>query len=44
MSDAIIKVGLFIGEQIRELTQGKQFDEDLNETERKVWLSFERIF
>ena len=26
-----------------ELMQDKQFDEDLNETERNAWLSFERI-
>ena len=26
--------------QIRELMQDKQFDEELNETERKAWLSF----
>jgi len=24
--------------------QGKQFNEDLNETERNAWLSFKRIF
>ena len=29
--------------QIRELMQDKQFDEDLNETERNAWLSFKRI-
>jgi hypothetical protein len=34
---------VFIGPQIRELMQDKQFDEDLNETERNVWLSFKRI-
>jgi len=42
-SDAKIKEGIFIGPQIRELMQDKQFDEDLNETERKAWLSFKRI-
>jgi len=33
VSDAKIKEGIFIGPQIRELMQDKQFDEDLNETE-----------
>ena len=42
MSDAKIKEGIFIGPQIRELMQDKQFDEDLNETERNAWLSFKR--
>jgi len=32
-----------IGPQIRELMQDRQFDEDLNETERNAWLSFKRI-
>jgi hypothetical protein len=44
VSDAKIKEGMFIGPQIRELMQDKQFDEDLNETERNAWLSFKRIF
>jgi len=43
VSDAKIKEGVFIGPQIRELMQDKQFDEDLNETERNGWLSFKRI-
>ena len=43
MSDAKIKKGIFIGPQIRELMQDKQFDEDLNEAERNAWLSFKRI-
>jgi len=38
LSDTKIKKGIFIGPQIRELMQDKQFDEDLNETERNVWL------
>jgi len=42
-SDAKSKEGIFIGPQIRELMQDKQFDEDLNETERNAWLSFKRI-
>jgi len=42
VSDAKIKV-IFIGPQIRELMHDKQFDEDLNETERNAWLSFKRI-
>jgi len=33
-SDAKIKEGIFIGPQIRELMQDKQFDEDLNEIEK----------
>ena len=43
VSDAKIREGIFIGTQIRELMQDKQFDEDLNETERNAWLSFKRI-
>jgi len=43
VSDAKIKEGMFIGRQIRELMQDKQFGEDLNETERNAQLSFERI-
>jgi hypothetical protein len=43
VSDAKIKDGIFIGPQIRELMQDKQFDEDLKETERNAWLSFKRI-
>jgi len=43
VSDAKIKEGTFLGPQIRELMQGKQFDEDLNETERNAWLCFKRI-
>jgi len=41
--DAKIKEGLFIGTQIRELMQDKQFDEDLNVTEINLWLPFTRI-
>ena len=43
VSAAKIKEGIFIGSQIRQLIQGKQFNEDLNETERNAWLSFKRI-
>ena len=43
MSDAKIKEGIFIGPQIRELIQDKQFEEDLNVTERNAWLSFKRV-
>jgi len=43
VSDAKIKEGIFIGPQIRELKQDKQFDEHMNETERNAWLSFKRI-
>jgi len=43
VSDTKIKEGIFIGSQIRELMEDKQFDEDLNETERNAWLSFKRI-
>jgi len=42
-SDAKIKEGIFIGPQIKEMMQDKQFDEDLSETERNAWLSFKRI-
>ena len=44
VSDAKIKEGIFIGPQIRELMQDKQFDAGTeNETERNAWLSFKRI-
>jgi len=43
VSDTKIKEGIFIGPQIREMMQDKQFNEDLNETERNVWLSFKRL-
>jgi hypothetical protein len=44
MSESKIKEGIFIRPQIKELMQGTQFDEDLNETERNAWLSFKRIY
>jgi len=43
VSDAKIKEGICIGPQIRKLMQGKQFDEELDETERNAWLSFKSI-
>jgi len=43
MNAAKIKDGIFIEPRIRELMQDKQFDEDLNQTERNSWLSFKRI-
>jgi len=43
VSDTKIKDGIFIGPQIRELMQDKQFDEDLNKNERYEWFSFKRI-
>jgi hypothetical protein len=43
VSDTNIKEGTFIGVQIGELMQDRQFDEDMNETERNAWLSFKRI-
>jgi hypothetical protein len=39
-----IKKGIFIGPRIKELIQDKQFDEDLNKTDRNTWLSFKRSF
>jgi len=39
VSDAKIKEGIFIGPQMRELVQDKQFDEDLDKTERNAWFS-----
>jgi len=38
VNDPKIKEGIFIGPQITELMQDKQYDEDLNETERNAWL------
>ena len=43
VSDAKINEGIFTGPQTRELMRDKQFDEDLNETERNARLSFKRI-
>jgi hypothetical protein len=43
VSDAKIEECIFIGPLIWELMQDKQYDEHLNETERKAWLSFKRI-
>jgi hypothetical protein len=44
VSESKIKEGIFIRPKIRELMQGTQFDEDLNETERNALLSFKRIY
>jgi len=38
VSDAKINESIFIGPQIRELMQDKQFDDDMNETERNACL------
>ena len=43
VGDAKIKEGIFIGPQIRELIQDKQFDEDRNVTEINAWLSCKGI-
>jgi len=43
VSDAKMEKGIFIGHQIRELMQDKQFVEDLNGSERNAWLSLKRI-
>jgi hypothetical protein len=43
VNDAKIKLVIFVGPHITELMQDKQFDEDLNVTERNAWLSFRRI-
>jgi hypothetical protein len=42
VSDAKIKVGIFVGPQITELMQDKQFDEDLNETHGCLLRAFAR--
>jgi len=44
VSDTKSGEGIFIGPEIRELMQDKQFDENLNETEINAWLSIKRIF
>jgi len=41
--DAKIKEDIFIGPLIWDLMQDKQFNEDLDETERNALLSFKRI-
>jgi len=38
VSDVKMKEGIFIGHQIRELMQDKQFDEEMNGTEENIWL------
>jgi hypothetical protein len=43
VSDPKIEECIFIGLQIRELLENKQFDEDLNEAERNTCLTFKRI-
>jgi len=43
VSGAKIKEVVFIGPLSSELMQNKEFDKDLNETERNAWLSFKRI-
>jgi hypothetical protein len=43
VSDAKMKEGIFMGPQIRELMQNKDFNEDLNETERNAWMKFKSI-
>ena len=43
VSDAKIEEVIFIGPLIRKLMQDKQFDQDLNESERNVWFSFSGI-
>ena len=43
VSEAKIKEGIFIGHRIGELKIDRQFGEDLNETERNVWLPFKNI-
>jgi hypothetical protein len=44
VSDVNIKEGIFVGPQIRELKQDKQFDKDLNETERNAWFSIKKMW
>jgi len=44
VSDTKIKEGIFIGPHTWEVMQDKQFDEDLNETERNTWLLLKMIF
>jgi hypothetical protein len=43
VSDEKIKKVIFMGSQIREHRQDKQFDKDQNGSERNAWLSFKRI-
>jgi len=40
VSDAKIKEVISVGPKIRELIQDIQIHEDLNETERNEWMSF----
>jgi hypothetical protein len=43
VSDAKIKEGIFLGPQIGEVMQDKQFEEDVNKTGRNEWLTIKKI-
>lgn len=43
VSDAKIKEGIFVGLQTRELVRDQNFDEELNDTEKALWLSFKKV-
>jgi hypothetical protein len=43
ISDTKIKVGIFIGPQIKELMKDQDFEGSLNESEKAAWRSFQKI-
>jgi hypothetical protein len=43
ISEAKLKAGIFDGPQIRELLKDPNFDESMDDSERKAWLSFKSI-
>jgi hypothetical protein len=43
ISEAKLKAGIFDGPQIRELLKNPNFDESMEDNERKAWISFKSI-
>ena len=43
ISDAKIKEEIFIGPQIRELMKDQDIERSLNESEKAVWRSFQKV-
>lgn len=43
VNEAKVKAGVFDGSQIRNLIEDANFDESMNESEKKAWKKFESI-
>jgi hypothetical protein len=43
LSETKIKEAIFVGPQIRELTEDKNFDSNLNEVEIAAWTAFKDV-